>query len=346
MRQFKNIEILKIGMRDLVHEEDVESVTRRLSALAEAELEAALDVARDRLAERRGVAADDLPAGGLAVLGLGKLGGAELNYSSDIDILFVYEAGAKAPGAGLSRQEFYEAMARLVVEAMTRPMVHGHVFRVDVRLRPDGHMGELVCSDAACLKYYGERSAPWERQALIKARCVAGDAAFGGCLVADLQTLAYDRRLAANAASEVRQMKDRIEAELGRRAPSQRNVKLGQGGIRDIEFIVQLLQLQHGWRDPYLRIPQTLGALRRLRQEEIVAARDAELLGSAYVFLRTIEHRLQMMHSLQIHSLPRGEGELQKLAIRMGFEGREAFLEAYERHTRATREIFERFVPR
>jgi glutamate-ammonia-ligase adenylyltransferase len=353
MRRFKNLEVLKIGMRDVLYDEDVETITQRLSALAEAELEAALDVALARLAERHG-GLEDLPRQGFAVIGLGKLGGAELNYSSDIDIVFVYDASARpseGPWAlGLSREEYYESLAYLVVEAMSRVMVHGHVFRVDTRLRPDGHMGRLVRSDLAALKYYEERGAPWERQALIKARCVAGDIAFGEEFVGHLRKLVYAKRFAPGASAEVRQMKDRIERELRRRDPSESNVKLGRGGIRDIEFVVQLLQLQHGGRSPRLRVPKTLEALRRLKKAGLISGRDAQSLESAYVFLRKLEHRLQMMHSLQVHALPRGEEELQKLAVRMGFEdrasvpAREAFLKAYERHTTATREIFERFV--
>ena len=354
MRRFKNIEILKIGMRDLLREEPVEIVTRRLSALAEAELEVAIGVARERIGERRGYKPEDLPRHGFAVIGMGKLGGAELNYSSDIDLVFVYDASAKRNGgwrsAGLSREEYYQSLARAVVEAMSRTMVHGHVCRVDMRLRPDGHMGELVRSDAATLRYYSERAVAWERQALIKARCVAGDPVFGERVVSELWGLAYDEKFVANAAVEVRQMKDRIEAELRKRAPEQTNVKLGQGGIRDIEFAVQFLQLRHGVKDPRLRTPNTLEALRRLKAAGLLDERDALALESAYVFLRTLEHRLQMMHSLQVHTLPREEAERQKLAIRMGFEdrgaasAREAFHETYERHARATREIFERIV--
>lgn len=354
MRRFKNIEILKIGMRDLLREEPVETVTRRLSALAEAELEVAVGVARERIAERRGCKAEELPRHGFAVIGMGKLGGAELNYSSDIDLVFVYDAGAKPNGgwrsAGLAREEYYQSLARVVVEAIGRTMVHGHVCRVDMRLRPDGHMGELARSDAATLKYYAERAMPWERQALIKARCVAGDSVFGDRIVSQLEALAYDEKSVANAAAQVRHMKDRIEAELRKRQPDRTNVKLSQGGIRDIEFAVQFLQLRYGGADPKLRTPNTLEALRRLRAAGLIAERDAQALESAYVFLRKLEHRLQMMHSLQIHVLPRDEADLQKLAIRMGFEdrgaisAREAFLTAYEQQALATRETFERIV--
>ncbi len=354
MRRFKNTEILKIGMRDLLHEEDVETVTRRLSALAEAELEVAIETARLRLAEKCGVRPEDMPSGGFAVIGMGKLGGAELNYSSDIDLVFVYDARARSGAGwralGISRAEHYEDLARLVVEAMSLAMVHGHVCRVDMRLRPDGHMGELVRSGASSLRYYAERAMAWERQALIKACCVAGDAELGERFVRRLSRLVYKKGPAAASAADVRQMKDRIEAELRRREPEQRNVKLGQGGIRDIEFVVQLLQLRHGRRDSSLRMPGTLPALRQMRAQRHLDERDAEALESAYVFLRKLEHRLQMMHALQIHSLPGDEEELQKLAIRMGYENhgavsaREAFLRDYEAHTRHTREIFDRVV--
>ena len=354
MRRFKNIEILKIGIRDLIREERVETVTQRLSALAEVELEVAISVARERAAERRGCPAEDLPRHGFAVIGMGKLGGAELNYSSDIDLVFVYDANARPSGgwrpSGLTREEYYGALARLVVEAMTRTMVHGLVWRVDMRLRPDGHMGEIVRSDQATLKYYAERAAPWERQALIKARCVAGDPVFGERVVSELSALAYEERFATSAAKEVRQMKDRIESELRRRHPHQTNVKLGQGGIRDIEFVTQILQLRHGPKDPRLRTQNTLEALRRMKEDGHIAGRDAQALESAYIFLRELEHRLQMMHGLQVHALPRGEADVQKLAIRMGFEdrgrvsAREAFVSAYGEHTRATRGIFEQVV--
>ena len=284
LRLWKRLELLRIAARDLIGLDDMPVVGRGLARLATEVLEAACRL-----------------AGGtdLAVVGMGKLGGAELNYASDIDVMFVGADGERA--------------ARGVLD------VARTCFRVDANLRPEGRDGPLVRSLESYEAYWDRWAQTWEFQALLKARPVAGDPDLGARFLERAQTRLWTRPFTADDLRAVRVMKARAEAELARKGLSDREVKRGRGGIRDIEFSVQLLQMVHGSHDAALRSPTTLEVLEELRAAGYVDPADARSLDHSYRLLRTVEHRLQLVHEQQVHTLPSGEEALDRLARVMGY---------------------------
>jgi glutamate-ammonia-ligase adenylyltransferase len=281
VRPWKRLELLRIAARDLLGMDDLPETGAALAQMAADVLAAAT------------------PAGaGLAVIGMGKLGGAELNYSSDVDIVFVGDD---------------DKAARAVLD------VARTCFRVDVDLRPEGRDGPLVRTLESYEAYWDRWAQTWEFQALLKARPVAGDPALGRRFHDAAQARLWERPFTADDLRAVRSMKARAEAELARRGLTDREVKRGRGGIRDIEFSVQLLQLVHGRQDPALRSPTTLDALAELGAGGYVEADDARALDYAYRLLRTVEHRLQLVAEQQVHTLPAGGEAMDRLARVMGY---------------------------
>ena len=292
VRRWKRLELLRIAARDLLGLDELAEVGAALARLATEALEAAVDAA--------GPAAE-----GLAVLGMGKLGGAELNYSSDVDIVFV------SWGTGSADDDARAARAVLGVARTC--------FRVDVDLRPEGRDGPLVRSLDSYEAYWDRWAKTWEFQALLKARPVAGDPELGARFASAAAGRLWGRPFTADDLRAVRAMKARAEAELARKGLTDREVKRGRGGIRDIEFSVQLLQLVHGRHDPALRSPNTLDALVEMGAGGYVEPGDARSLDYAYRLLRTVEHRLQLVAEQQVHTLP-GRGEaMDRLARVMGY---------------------------
>jgi glutamate-ammonia-ligase adenylyltransferase len=281
--QWKHRELLRIAARDLLGLDPLEVVGASLAALADDVLSTAFAMA-------------DAGAGELAVVGMGKLGGRELNYASDIDVLFV--------GGGDPRPVL--AIAR-------------HGWKVDVDLRPEGRNGPLSRSLDSYIAYWDRWAETWEFQALIKARPIAGDPDLGQAFWAEASRRVWSRPFGAEDLRAVRAMKARAEGEVARRGLANRELKRGPGGIRDVEFAVQLLQLVHGRADPALRSPSTLAALAELASAGYVAEEDAAPLAEAYRFLRAVEHRLQLVEGQQVHSLPVDPSAGIRLARVMGF---------------------------
>ena len=284
LRVFRRRAMLRVAARDLVGVHARGRRRRRSRSVAEACLEAACRLA-----------AGDVR---LAVIGLGKLGGAELNYASDVDLIFVHA------DAGTEAQDVAERAAATLIRSLAEPTAEGIALRVDPTLRPGGRGGVLSRSLEATLDYYEHQSATWERQAMIKARPVAGDPWIGAAFVDGVAPFVYPEDLEPRAIDDVRRTKVRLEEYIRRRGKELTEVKRGRGGIRDVEFAVQLLQIVHGRRDPELREPNTLRALATLAEEGYVAQADADALADAYRFLRTLEHRLQIVRDLQTHDLP------------------------------------------
>ncbi len=276
-------ELLRVAARDLAGLDALEAVGANLAALADDVLQAAW-----RLAGQG--------AGGLAVIGMGKLGGRELNYASDVDVVFVGEGDAR----------------RLMDVART-------CFRVDADLRPEGRNGPLVRSLASYEAYWDRWAQTWEFQALLKARPVAGHPALGRAFLASAHERLWSRPFGADELREVRAMKARAEGEMARRGLLDREIKRGRGGIRDVEFAVQLLQLVHGRADPALRSPTTLSALGELAGAGYVDTDDADALCSAYRFLRAVEHRLQLLEGQQVHAVPADAAARAHLARVLGY---------------------------
>ncbi|MFI5047984.1 MAG: bifunctional [glutamine synthetase] adenylyltransferase/[glutamine synthetase]-adenylyl-L-tyrosine phosphorylase, partial [Acidimicrobiia bacterium] len=308
---------------------DMPAVGRELAALAGVALDAAL---------RRTSADADV-----AIIGMGKLGGRELNYSSDVDVLFVHDG---------NRQEA-ERAAREVLATMSAPSPDGIVFRTDANLRPEGRSGPLTRTIESYGAYYEQWGRTWEFQALLKARPAAGNLALGERFSVLTSPYVWPDALDPDAVREIRAMKERAEALTDRLGLSERELKRGRGGIRDVEFAVQLLQLVHGRHDPAVRSATTLVALADLARGGYVADRDAAQLDDAYRFLRTVEHRLQLYDEQQTHTVPADDAARTRLARVLGYRGGRvrSELEAFEAdqraHQRTVRTIHERlfFAP-
>jgi len=333
LKRLHRRELLRIGARDILGIADLPSSAAQLSALAGAVVDAALRITVDQAGEAHG----ERPPGRFCIIGLGKLGGDELNYSSDIDIIFVYEdppAGAEngAPGA----DAYFNRLAARLVRNLSQPSSEGHLYRVDTRLRPNAGAGPLALSMEAYLAHYESRGELWERQMLIKARPLAGDAGLGSEFVRRIEPFVYPRSLAEHPAASVARIKSRIEAAVA----GEPNIKLMAGGIRDIEFIVQTLQLISGGVNREVREVNTLRALSALHAQNLVAAEELAVLRDAYVFYRTIEHRLQMMLNTQTHTIPSGSRAFEVLARRTGFSGGAEFRRALDANLAAVRKIF------
>ncbi|MBI3989941.1 MAG: bifunctional [glutamate--ammonia ligase]-adenylyl-L-tyrosine phosphorylase/[glutamate--ammonia-ligase] adenylyltransferase [candidate division NC10 bacterium] len=361
LRRFKLREILRIGLQDLVGNLDLAGVTVELSNLAEVCLQKVYEVSSQELERHHGIPRCEDGGGkgktcGFAVIGMGKLGGQELNFSSDIDLLFVYEAegettGVKGPGGGVSgrvsNHQFFTRLAELLIKAIGEVTAEGHVFRVDLRLRPQGTMGELVSSLQGYERYYESWGRAWERLALIKARPVAGDSHVGQAFLEMVAPFVYRDSLDFTAIDEITALKERVNQSIASGGKMYRHVKLGYGGIREIEFVVQAFQLLYGGRDLWLKEPNTFKALHRLRERRHLHDDDYATLVKAYTFLRTVEHRLQILHQRQTHTLPEGKEALTSLARRLGYRGEdpaETFLEDYRAKTGAVHRMYEQLL--
>jgi len=321
IRRFKRRETLRIAYGDVIREQSLRVVTQQISFLAEAILEAALWAAWRKIQSQRGTPTgpEGQPAR-FVVLGMGKLGGMELNYSSDVDLIFLYDADGKTDGRRpIANSEFFAQLAREIVRLATEMTELGSVYRVDLRLRPEGRRGPMVQSVDGALSYYDVRGRTWERQAYIKARPVAGDLALGVEFLDRLDPWIYRRYLGQADIIGIKALKRRIEQQTRAAGADDQNVKTGHGGIRDVEFVIQFLQLLNGADLPELRTENTLEAIVQLERVGCLSDLEGTLLGSNYVFLRKIEHRLQIMFDLQTHLLPRRREEMRKLALRMGY---------------------------
>ncbi len=358
LRSFKKREYLRIALADVLGLADLPAVTRALSLLADVLLDRAVRLARSRLEARFGapVTRDErgrIEPAGFAVIALGKLGGEELNYSSDIDLLYLFAGGGETSGTGargegaIDNKEYFARLATEVTRLISGTGPDGRVFRVDLNLRPGGRDGELVLSLPATVAYYRNWAEPWERQALIKARPAAGDLELGGALITAVEPLVYELHPDPYRALEIAAMKDRIDAQLGAQGRTESDIKLGRGGIRELEFAVQALQLQRGGADPWLRQGNTLLALHRLADKGLVGFADYAALSQAYVFLRDLEHRLQLGFDVQTSALPSRPENWALLARRMRLHetpdaaGGEALGAILERHRETVRRFYD-----
>ena len=326
LRQMQSWEQLRIGACDLLNLLDMSGVTRQLSNLADGMLRASLRIA----AEQAGVHRDLL-----TVIGMGKLGGRELNYSSDIDLLFLSPEPTRATRLG-----------EYLIDALARVTSDGFLYRVDMRLRPWGSVGPLVSSPQAYYNYLEKNARLWEKQALLKARPIAGDRTIGHELLDRAWPFLFSHNR-EQLRAEVFAMKSRTESHLRLNGRDWGEVKLGEGSIRDVEFTVQYLQLAYGAELPEIISPHSLDGLSRLAAYQLISPDEYRVLADGYIFLRTVEHYLQMMHYRQTHTLPQEPAAIAQLARRLGFVGSqpgEQFLERYQQHRVAIRIIYMRHV--
>lgn len=339
LRHFRNHHQVGIIWRDLNRCTDLEGTIGVLSDLAEVILEQTLALLHGRLAAELGEPMDD--AGRrqqLVVLALGKLGARELNLSSDVDLMFAYPAPGRTEG-GLSSQEWFLRLARQLIGVLDTRTASGFVYRVDMRLRPFGDSGPMVQHFDALLGYYEEQGRDWERYAMIKARPVAGDIAAGRELLTGLRPFVFRRYLDFGAIEALREMKTLIRREV-RRKQLQDNVKLGEGGIREVEFVAQAFQLIHGGRDVRFQQPSLRMNLERIAGEGLLDEAEVGHLDTAYVYLREVEHRLQAMADEQTQRLPRDELARARLAWTMGKTDADTFAAELAQHRQRVAAVF------
>lgn len=342
MRQLRNRELTRIAWRDIVHSPPVESVITELSDFADACIGASQVWAHTRLGPRFGTPRDaDANEIDMVVIAMGKLGGRELNFSSDIDLIFAYPSGGSTTGGRreISNQEYFDKLGRRIIAMLNEASADGFVFRVDMRLRPFGDSGPLTSSFGALEHYYQLHGRDWERYAFIKARMVTGPARERTNLESILRPFVFRRYLDFGALESVREMKALIDAEVRRRDLA-RDVKLGAGGIREIEFIGQTFQLIRGGRERQLQRRGILKVLRSCALLRLLEPADADALTDAYRFLRRTEHRLQQFADRQTQELPADPVGQARLACGMGFADYAAFYAALEQHREHVRRCF------
>ncbi|MBI3582223.1 MAG: hypothetical protein HY098_09170 [Nitrospinae bacterium] len=351
---FKNRELLRIGWRDLLKWADTVETLDDLSRLADVTVEGAMNVSRFGLRERFGeVANPDGSPGRFIVLGMGKLGGRELNFSSDIDLIYVYEndEGETEGGLGkggmerhkISAREFYSFLAQQTTSMLNDIGPSGNLYRVDLGLRPDGNRGPIACSLAYAGLYYESWGQPWERQMMIKARVVAGDSSFGDEFFRMIRPFVYRKYLDFSALKEIQLMKEKIDASLKTgKNKFKNNVKLGKGGIREVEFIIQAHQLIYGGKAPWFAETNSLKALHRIFERGLIGFADYARLADALLFLRDLENRMQITYGRQVQILPDGD-ELGVLALKMNLRDQRALMDEYERHTNNVDDVFTNF---
>src|SRR5581483_5439722 len=362
LARFKRRELLRIYLRDCLRFATLTELTEDLSNLADTFLEHALNVCHQRLSKRFGLplvtdARGRATTAEFAIIALGKLGSRELNYASDIDLMFIYSEEGRTAGDGhdpessITNREFFVKLSENIAQLIGQASGEGAVYRTDFRLRPNGGIGLLAYSLSEFIRYYEGPAQNWERQALIKARCAAGSVGLVANFLSTVSPAIYKTEPLAEALRDVRIAKDKIDNFQQKNVRSDRyNVKLGRGGIREIEFIVQALQLAYGGREPWLRVPQTLIGLQRLADKSLINDRERTQLSEAYTFLRTVEHRLQMEHGVQTHSLPADRNTTAILARRMGFrdnpesglDANAQFQQELERHRANVSQVYNR----
>jgi len=327
LRHFRRQEMIRIAWRDIADWEDTRQILRELSWLADACIQKALEFLYQEACEKRGtpVLSNGSPQQ-IVVLGMGKLGAYELNYSSDIDLIFAYpENGVLPDRKETSYSEFFTRICQNLVRVLDEITVEGFVFRTDIRLRPFGDSGAIIMTFDGMENYYQTQAREWERYAMIKARQVAGDFEQGNVLMSMLNKFVYRRYLDYGAFDELRGLKAQINQEL-RRKDRVDNVKLGRGGIREIEFIGQAFQLIRGGNEKSLQVRPILEVLQKLSELKLLNPEDAAQLTQSYHFLRRVENRIQQYQDKQTHDLPTNENAKTAMAYVLGFANWETFL--------------------
>ena len=342
LRRFRNEEVLRVGLHDVAGALDVDQVARQLAGLADLCVERCFALAKTEVEKRDGAS-----AASMVVIALGKLGGRELGYHSDLDLLFLYSSGGET-GKHVSNHEHFARLGQKLISHLTLPLREGALYKIDTRLRPSGSAGPLVISFEALATYHAREARLWERQALLRARPVAGDEALFARAAAEVLTPSIFRPIDRKAAAkELLAMRERMEREIADESPGRYNSKLGRGGLVDVEFAVQFLQLAHGSDHPDIRTPSTPRALAALLDEGLLAPAVHATLLRGYRYLRRLESRLRIVRDRSVDRLPETREELLRLARRMGYSGPGAgqeLLAEYEATAAAVRAAFLRVL--
>jgi glutamate-ammonia-ligase adenylyltransferase len=322
LSRFKRREYVRIMLRDVLRIAPLAETTAEISALTDVLIQDALREVESAMENRFGLPQHVDGEGRalttpFAVLALGKLGGSELNYSSDIDLLYLYGDGGEPATSQISNREYFVRVSQQLTDILSRPTAEGAAFRIDLRLRPQGSEGELAISVSNALRYYSETAHDWERQALIKVRHSAGNVALARKFIRGVQSQVYSEKINFAAIKTALVAREKIDRKRRKQIAAEGhesiNVKVDRGGIRDIEFLVQCLQRVYGGAEPWLRSGGTLFSLQKLHDKRHISGHDFHELTSAYSFLRHLEHRLQLREGQQVHRLPRSEHDLQIL---------------------------------
>ena len=338
LHRWKNKEMTRIALRELANAAALEETTAELSQLAEICVREVFAHWNAKFRKSFGS-----PTADFAILALGKLGGHELNHSSDVDLIFLYsEEGELSPR--LSYHQWFNRLAEKILETFSTRDPEGALFRIDLRLRPEGSTGPLARSLESMENYYAGFGETWERIALIKAREIAGSRELAYEFLSQHQPFIYPRSPTPDLLDEVANIKRRIEREALGTDELDRDVKLGRGGIREIEFVVQTLQFIHGGRHAFLQETSTMKALRALAELELIPQKEVVDLDRAYRFLRQVEHRLQIEAEQQTHTVPRDPVALKRLARSLGFDSANEFSTALKKTRQNVRSIFDRVI--
>jgi glutamate-ammonia-ligase adenylyltransferase len=351
LRRYRNEEFLRIGLNDIHGRLLQGEVTSQLSLLGEVCLAAASRLAGAELGRfgrptwhgERGAAEAHL-----AIIALGKLGGGELNYHSDLDVIFVYDHQGTTDGEKqISNHEYFAKLAQKIISILTMQTREGFVYKIDTRLRPSGNSGPLVTSLESFLEYHRKEAQIWERQALTKARVVLGDEVLADQLDEIIRNTIYGTTIGTEGMQEIRRLRMRMENELARETDGNYNIKTGRGGMVDVEFAVQYLQLKDGCHFPELRTASTVVALKEISTVRLLPDGSAETLLAGYKFLRKLENRLRIIHDYSANDLSGSRGYLNKLARRMGYDPKlknpgAALISEYVEITGKIRGVFDR----
>lgn len=358
---FRRHELVRVVLRDRLELAPLSEITQEISNLADAILDGALTSAKKNVESRFGVPLEEAVDGtkseaSLCVLALGKLGGRELNYSSDVDLMFLYSGNGETTGPHvISNKEFFKRVASQYVNLLSTYTAAGLCYRVDLRLRPEGNLGEVAISLAAAKEYYARRARAWELQMLIKARVCVGNELLGRELLSFVEPSIYATTDDFSTIETMSATRERISEKLARRRRKEHeiDVKLARGGIRDVEFLVQCLQRLHGAREVRVRHGSTLLALMRLYDGDLLSSTEYFRLASAYEYFRHLEHLLQLEDDRQTHSLPSNPAELERIARRMikgvgnlrtGISVAAQLLRDLNQHLENVQTIYERIV--
>lgn len=348
LARFRRRELLRIYLQDIRNLDTIAEITEEISNLADAILEYALRISRQEMDNRFGIPLEIDKKGRekkaeFCIVALGKLGSKELNYSSDIDLLFLYSAEGKTSGNGsrgsVSNREYFVKLSEFITKMVGSATGEGAAYRVDLRLRPNGRVGALAISLAEASDYYKKSARDWERQVLIRSRSSAGEAEIFQEFFTSVEDFVFSKDLTVeNALENVRLSKEKINFE--KLSDKGFDVKLAHGGIREIEFIAQALQLAHGGKDRWVRASHTLISLARLADRKLLSDNKLAQLVEAYKFLRKLEHRLQMENGLQTHLVPESEERKLVVARRMDFDNTQNFERELNFHTANVSQIF------
>ncbi|HEX9024554.1 MAG TPA: bifunctional [glutamate--ammonia ligase]-adenylyl-L-tyrosine phosphorylase/[glutamate--ammonia-ligase] adenylyltransferase, partial [Geobacteraceae bacterium] len=342
------------GINDIYGNMEQNTIATQLTWLAEACLASACTVARGELARfgRPTYVADGGEAGEaeFAIIAMGKMGGYELNYHSDLDIIYIYDRQGETDGSRrISNHEYFARLGQKIISVLTTQSREGYVYKIDTRLRPSGNAGPLVTSLDSFRSYHREEAHIWERQALTKARVVYGGAVLAGNIDEVIRETVYGSGADAAVRAEIHRLRMRMETEIARESAGSYNIKTGRGGMVDVEFIVQYLQLVHGRDHGEIRSTNTVEALQAIREEGLLPAGYCDTLLNGYTCLRRLENRLRIIHDYSMNDLGGSSEYLNKLARRLGYDPKlrnagEVMIRDYEELTDAIRGVYSKIL--